>query len=188
MTMTEKTGDASNGFPVTVAVKVDADDEVVVNPVPATDGVGSGLQGAMYFKNPSTAMLQQAEYTQKTSAGLLFISTKPNYSGKFTVPKRISASHLLSGEYIDLSYADFVYPVTKIIASTILGEVKVTVPPGVRVHAKGVGILGDFKYKNRGQTVGLEDDAPLIVLSGFALLAEVKVKVNWDVPPVHVVH
>merc|ERR1719232_2096049 len=141
----------------------------------------SGLHGATYFKSPTADMLQQARHTRGSGGGVLFITIPIDFRGKFTVPKSIKLGHILSGDKIDLSRADFVHPVTNINAGEILGGLEVS------VQMKGIGILGDFRYRHRGQTVGAEQDAPLIVLTGFSLLGGVEVKVNESVPPVRVV-
>ncbi|KAL7530053.1 hypothetical protein ACHAWF_003226 [Thalassiosira exigua] len=148
----------------------------------------SDIHRATYFKNPTVHMLQQAKQTRSSAGGVLFLTIPANYRGKFTVPESIKTGHILSGDKIDLSCADFVHPVTKINACEILGGLEVIVPVGVRVQMKGIGILGGFDYRSRqGQTVGAEQDAPLVVLSGFAILGGVDVKVNKSVPPVRVV-
>ncbi|KAL7535331.1 hypothetical protein ACHAXR_006424 [Thalassiosira sp. AJA248-18] len=154
----------------------------------ATSTQKSDIHGAAYFKNPTADMLQQAKHMQSFAGGVLFLMVPTNFGGKFTVPKSIKAGHVLSGDKMDLSRADFVHPVTKINVCEILGGLEVIVPRGVRVQMKGIGILGGFEYKSRGQTVGAEQDAPLVVLSGFSLLGGVEVKVNTSVPPVRVVH
>mmetsp|Transcript_10021 Transcript_10021/g.23425 ORF Transcript_10021/g.23425 Transcript_10021/m.23425 type:complete len:203 (-) Transcript_10021:320-928(-) len=146
------------------------------------------IRSARYFKNPTSDMLESALQTQKTSGGVLFVTLPTNYRGKFTVPKSIKAGHLLSDDKIDLSYADFVHPVTKITAGAILGGLKVVVPKGVRVEMQGIGILGSFEYRHKGQTVGVDHDSPLVVLKGFSILGGVDVKVNESVPPVRVMH
>jgi len=141
-------------------------------------------EGALYWKNPSPALLARA--TSQTEAGILFIQT-PNYAkGKFALAKSLSVGHILSGTKIDLSRADFVHPITTIHAGTILGGVKVIVPRGVRVETNGIGILGGFKGM-QSQTVNAGQDAPLIVINGLAILGGVKVIVNTTVPPVRIV-
>lgn len=147
----------------------------------------SDLQRATYFKNPTAEMLQQAQQTRSSAGGVLFLTIPANCRGKFTVPKSIKTGHILSGDKIDLSCADFVHPVTNINACEILGGLEVIVPMGVRVQMKGIGILGGFDYRSQGQTVGAEQDAPLVVLSGCAILGGVEVKVNKSVPQVRVV-
>eukprot|EP00578_Thalassiosira_sp_NH16_P027740 CAMPEP_0181102048 /NCGR_PEP_ID=MMETSP1071-20121207/14097_1 /TAXON_ID=35127 /ORGANISM="Thalassiosira sp., Strain NH16" /LENGTH=220 /DNA_ID=CAMNT_0023184975 /DNA_START=115 /DNA_END=777 /DNA_ORIENTATION=+ len=163
-------------------------------PVPATHSTSSvtmnentdlsNVQRAIYFKNPMKATIEQSKHTHKTSAGVIFVGTATNtFQGKFTAAKNINAGHIMSGDTIDLSLADFVYPVTRVKAVAIMGHVKVIVPRGVRVQTAGVGILGEFR--NTVTTHGR--DAPLVVIEGCAIMGAVNVRVNQEVPPVLVV-
>ena len=144
------------------------------------------MASAVYWKNPSQAMLESAN--TKHMGGVLIIQT-PDLKGKFTVAKQIHVGQILQGCKIDLSVADFVYPVTTIMAGAILGSLSVTVPRGVRVECQGVGILGTFGSLKGGQTVhvGQIEDSPLLVIKGAAILASVSVKLNEYVPPIRVV-
>merc|ERR1712043_45583 len=91
---------------------------------PITEVNGATMNGAMYFKNPSPEMLERPN-NNRFVGGVLFIETSdPN--GKFTVPKSITATSVLSGSKIDFSVADFIHPVTTIRAyGTVLSDLKV---------------------------------------------------------------
>ena len=157
--------------------------------------------GALYFKNPSPEMI--AKSNSQVSGGILFIQG-PSVGGKFTVPKTLNVGHILSGEKVDLSMADFVHPITTIYVGTILGGIKIFVPPGVRVETSGIGILGGFKGVNDGcshrrsrsscssrnlhsHQPHAGQDAPTIQVTGLSILGGVKVIVNDKVPPVRIV-
>lgn len=142
---------------------------------------------AMFWKNPSPAMLERASKYQ-AMGGILFLATACHKGGKFTLPKTIHCGQILTGNKLDLSRADFVFPVTTIIVGTILGGMKVIVPRGVRVETTGFGILGGFKGLP-SQTVNASqvDNAPLLIVQGLSILGGAKVSVNHDVPPVQVI-
>jgi len=142
---------------------------------------------AMFWKNPSPIMLERAQDYQ-AMGGILFLRTSCRKAGKFTLPKTIHCGQILTGSRLDLSRADFVYPVTTIKVGTILGGFKLTVPQGVRVETHGLGILGSFEGLG-SQTVnaGQVDNAPLLILQGVAILGGTKVTVNHDVPAVQVI-
>lgn len=157
-------------------------------PAAATASATTNEEGTMYaanyFLNPTGDMLAQA--TTEGRGGILFIeSCGSRSSGKYTVPKEIASGRILSGDKIDLSYADFVHPVTTISTGTILGGLKVVVPRGVRVETRGLGILGGFKGLNN--TVHAGQEAPLVVVQGLAILGGVKVSLNRDAPPLRVI-
>jgi len=183
-----------------VAVGIDASDDIIglsdapivdalaaPVPAPAMDK-GSDCQSAMYFKNPTQEMIEQSYHTSKTSIGIMFNQSAKNFRGKFTLAKSVTAGHIMSGSTIDLSLADFIYPVTKIMVSTIMGGVHVIVPRGVRVEINGLGIMGSFCGMKAGQNIHAGQDAPLVVLNGFAIMGGVDVCVNENVLPVRVIY
>ena len=153
-------------------------DAAIVGEVPATSG-------AMYFKNPSPEILQASD--TRALGGVLFIGTS-NQRGKFTFPKTIHVGQVLNGQKIDCSVADFVHPVSTINVGNVLGSLKLIVPRGVRVEAKGLGILGSFKGLSYGDaTVHAGEDVPTIIIQGLTILGGVNVKVNMDVAPLRVI-
>ena len=144
-----------------------------------------GTLSAMYFKNPSIEMIQQAS-SASAVGGVLFIEMSAS-RGKYTVPKSITAGQVLNGQKIDLSLADFIYPTVTISVGSVLSGLKVIVPRGVRVEVKGLGILGGFKGLSDGQNIHAGQDAPTVLIQGISILGGVKVRVNTDVPPVRVI-
>jgi len=189
--------------PVAPSVPVEDEDDIYVDPntapltppPPAITPIvavaapeGSTPPSAIYYKNPTRELIEQSKHVSKSTFGVLFIQKSKTFRGKFTLGKNVNAAHILSGDKIDLSMADFIYPVTKIVVSAILGGVEVIVPRGVRVQANGLGILGGFEGTKSGQNLDIGQDAPLIVVKGVAILGGVDVKVNQDVPPIRIVY
>lgn len=183
--------------PVAAAVRVDDKDDYAPPPTAPDDKDNGPIPddndgGAVYFKNPTKEIIKQSQKSQRTSVGIMVIQMAKAFQGqKFTLAKTITASHIMSGGTIDLSTADFVHPKTTIVITAILAGVKVVVPPGVRVEARGVGIAGEFGEIASRQTVKQsagQRDGPLVVLKGLALLGAASVKVNDQVPPVRVVY
>lgn len=155
-----------------------------------SEGPGNAPPSAMYFKKPTDSMLAQSKAGQRTSTGILFVQAgTDSFHGKFTAARNIFAGHVMSGDTIDLSLADFVHPVTKVRAVAVMGHVRVIVPRGVRVRTAGVGILGEFRGSRPGgrSAVGADQEAPLVVLEGSAILGKAEVRVNEKVPPVIVI-
>jgi hypothetical protein len=144
------------------------------------------MASAVYWKNPSPAMLESAK-TQAV-AGVFGIETS-SLKGKFTVPERIQVGQVFNGCKIDMSVADFVHPVTYITGGAVFGGASLIVPKGVRVESHGVGIFGSFGSLKHGQTVhaGQVADSPLVVIKGAAIFGSVSVKVNEYAPPIRVV-
>lgn len=140
---------------------------------------------ALYFQNPSPEIMARSK-SFGLSFGVLFVGT-PRQRGKFTVAKNVSVVSVLDGTKIDLSVADFVYPVTTIrVFPSVLSGVKIIVPRGVRVEMQGLGILGGIK--GLSQNIPVSHDGPQLVVKGITVLGGIKVTVNHKVPPVQIVH
>ena len=132
-------------------------------------------------------MMLERSTKHRMVGGILFIETSDPH-GKFVVPKSITVTSVLSGSRLDFSMADFVYPVTKIrITGGVLSDLKVTVPRGVAVETRGIGILGSFKGL-KSQSVHAAHDGPMILVEGVTVLGTVKVVVNENVPPVKTIY
>lgn len=162
------------------AIPVGEDSSVVLQAKPANN---DNDMVAKFWKNPTARMIENATQTD-AMGGILFANSSG--TGKFTVPRTIYAGHILARSTLDLSRADFVFAQTVIRSTSIVGGFRLIVPRGVRVEAKGMGIVGSFRGP-RLQSVDPEQDAPRVVLQGFSILGAITVKVNEDVPPVQVI-
>eukprot|EP00039_Didymoeca_costata_P018007 m.331729 g.331729 ORF g.331729 m.331729 type:complete len:207 (-) comp16789_c0_seq1:5120-5740(-) len=118
--------------------------------------------------------------------GILFINAFKSMSkgSAYVVPKRITASNILTGSILDLSRGRFIYPETTIVANQILGGCRVIVPQGVRVVCKGVGILGSFGKNMEESHAKTTTSSPTITVVGMSILAGMRVTVNNNVPAV----
>ena len=96
--------------------------------------------------------------------------------GQWTVPRTVHAIAFMGGVEIDLRGARLTSPVTEIRVLAIMGGVKVTVPPGVRVESNGFAIMGGFEDQLES-AASSDPNAPLVRLTGFALMGGVEVKV-----------
>lgn len=68
-------------------------------------------------------------------------------------------------------------PVTDIRCFAVMGGVEILVPPDVIVESSGVGIMGAFEHD--AATEPPPPDAPLVRVSGLALMGGVEVKVRY---------
>ncbi|AGS69850.1 DUF1707 SHOCT-like domain-containing protein [Streptomyces collinus] len=94
--------------------------------------------------------------------------------GRWTVPRRFSCFAFWGGGEIDLREADFADREVEINCVAIMGGVQVTVPPGVEVVVRGVGIMGGFDHPDGDGRP--EPGAPRVVVSGFAFWGGVAVE------------
>jgi hypothetical protein len=138
--------------------------------------------------------------------GVLFIrvNTERNFTGQ-AVPRKMTATNVLSGSTINLTRARFIHPKTTINVTSILGGFSLVVPRGVRVITKGVGILGGFggpknlNKSKKSKKGGRDDDdgydtqpafdaiCPVIEVVGVSILAGAGVDVDCSCPPIAVV-
>jgi hypothetical protein len=94
--------------------------------------------------------------------------------GRWTVPRRFNCVAFWGGGEIDLREADFAAGEVEINCVAIMGGVQITVPPGVEVVVRGIGVMGGF---DDGATGAAEDPgAPRVVVTGFAFWGGVGVE------------
>ena len=78
----------------------------------------------------------------------------------------------MGGAQLDLREARFAPGVTEIEVLAFMGGVEIYVPAGVRVEAVGMAAMGGFDV-NVGDVVTLDPDAPVVRISGLAIMGGV---------------
>lgn len=97
-----------------------------------------------------------------------------NRHGAWVPPRQMHVLAAMGGIVLDFRQARFGVPITRIDVLAVMGGVHILVPPGVRVEAHGLGIMGSFEHR-QGEPV--EDPAaPVIELRGLALMGGVHVE------------
>ncbi|MFJ5773591.1 DUF1707 domain-containing protein [Streptomyces sp. NPDC093094] len=94
--------------------------------------------------------------------------------GSWTVPRRFTAFTFWGGGELDLREANFAGGEVEIRCVAIMGGMQVTVPPGVEVVVRGIGVMGGFDHREEG--VPGEPGAPRVVITGFAFWGGVGVE------------
>ncbi|WP_409471863.1 DUF1707 SHOCT-like domain-containing protein [Streptomyces sp. HC307] len=94
--------------------------------------------------------------------------------GRWTAPKRFTCFAFWGGGEIDLREANFADREVEINCIAIMGGLNVTVPPGVEVVVRGIGIMGGFDHREEG--VPGDPGAPRVIVSGFAFWGGVGVE------------
>ncbi|MER6386442.1 DUF1707 domain-containing protein [Streptomyces sp. NPDC001250] len=94
--------------------------------------------------------------------------------GRWTVPKRFNCFAFMGGGEIDLREANFADREVEINCVAIMGGVQVTVPPGVEVVVRGIGIMGGFEHPRDDEP--FEPGAPRVIIGGFAFWGGVGVE------------
>ena len=98
-------------------------------------------------------------------------------AGAWVAARNNWAVSVLGGCKVDLREAQLGPGVTEVRVLGILGAVEVLVSPDVRVECSGIGILGGFGHEGASDS-SQDPDAPVIRVSGLAILGGVGVKVR----------
>ncbi|WP_405492472.1 DUF1707 domain-containing protein [Streptomyces sp. NBC_00096] len=96
--------------------------------------------------------------------------------GNWTVPARFHAVAFWGGGEIDLREANFAQREVVINCVAIMGGIQITVPPGVEVDMRGIGVMGAFDQ--RDGTGPVQPGAPRVIVTGFAFWGGVEIKVK----------
>ncbi|WP_411102132.1 DUF1707 domain-containing protein [Streptomyces sp. cmx-4-9] len=100
--------------------------------------------------------------------------------GRWTVPARFNAVAFWGGGEIDLREANFAEREVVITCVAVMGGIQITVPPGVEVDVRGVGVMGAFDH--RPSSAAPEPGAPRVVVTGLAFWGGVEIKVKAPKP------
>jgi hypothetical protein len=99
-------------------------------------------------------------------------------AGKWSPPENMLALAVMGG--VELDFRDAVLApgsVTTINCFAFWGGIDITVPPDVHVETGGFALMGGFDQSGEVWSE-LPEDAPIIQINGFALMAGVDVKVR----------
>ena len=114
----------------------------------------------------------EGEGSDSASAFLSNVERK----GVWVVPQQFSVHAVLGDANIDLREAHYSAREVVINATSVLGSVKVTVPPNVHVIVEGNGVLGEFNEPSAKVPEALTADSPVVRVRGLAVLGDVTVK------------
>ncbi|ATW48691.1 DUF1707 SHOCT-like domain-containing protein [Streptomyces peucetius] len=95
--------------------------------------------------------------------------------GSWTVGRRFTAFTLMGGGELDLREARFEDRETVIDCIAIMGGIQVTVPPGLNVEVRGIGLMGGFDEHGRVDA-SPDPEAPRVIIRGLALMGGVGVE------------
>ncbi|MFJ6520240.1 DUF1707 domain-containing protein [Streptomyces filamentosus] len=104
---------------------------------------------------------------------LVAVFSSTTRKGRWRVARRTNAFAVFGSIEIDLTEAIFAQPLTTINATSIFGSVEVRVPENISLRGSGVGILGSFEVTT---LEGIDPQAPLVVVNGYALLGSVEAR------------
>lgn len=111
------------------------------------------------------------------SGRLLSFFAEVKRRGAWAPARLLEARVVFGSMLLDLREARLQPGVTEIDASVIFGELKVMVPPGVRVVSEGNAIFGSFDH-SAPEWDDLAADAPTVRITGSAVFGATKVMVR----------
>jgi hypothetical protein len=97
-------------------------------------------------------------------------------SGEWILPHLLRVFTLMGESEIDLTHVRLAPGTSEIEVRAVMGEVKIIVPHNLRVECDGHPLLGEFRMKRVVNTTP-SPEAPLLRITGTALMAAVKIKV-----------
>lgn len=93
--------------------------------------------------------------------------------GQWRIDKPIGAVAVLGDVTLDLRLAEVRSGTVDIVATSVMGDVKIIVPDGVDVELEGVAIMGDKKVQVVEAPPGT--NAPVVRVRAYAVMGDVKV-------------
>ncbi|WP_323145267.1 DUF1707 domain-containing protein [Streptomyces sp. NBC_01565] len=116
-----------------------------------------------------------------TSSTAVAVMSGFQRKGQWTVPGRFNAVAFWGGGELDLREASFSQREVVINCFAVMGGIQITVPPGVEVDVRGIGVMGAFDQ--RGTPGPLQPGAPRVVVTGLAFWGGVEIKIKPPKPP-----
>jgi hypothetical protein len=95
----------------------------------------------------------------------------------WVLPQHLRIAAALGNVELNLTRAQIGPGTSEIRVISVMGNVEITIPPGVRVDCDGEPLLGVFEVK-QGPGAPLPADAPTLRITGSAILGCVEVRVR----------
>ncbi|MCA9662291.1 MAG: DUF1707 and DUF2154 domain-containing protein [Myxococcales bacterium] len=118
--------------------------------------------------------LARAEQVPR-SRRIITVFSDNEYRGHWTPARRNTVINVLGDTELDLRDAEL-GPETEIRVRVILGDVVIVVPPDLPITVEVIPVLGDIKRDD--EAAPPRADAPRVVVRGFVLLGDLKIRVQ----------
>jgi len=143
-------------------------------PLPMTKARGSGAKSNLPATYPA-------------SARLLSLMSSTRRVGRWVVPQRVDLVAVMSDTKLDLTHAVMPSGVMDFEIRVVMASLKMIVPPGVRVVVDTHSVMSNVRSRadEFDGDVPPSATAPVIRLTGFALMADVNVVVRRREEPVY---
>jgi hypothetical protein len=108
--------------------------------------------------------------------GVIAVFSRSDRAGDWELPARYRVVSVIGDIRLDLRHARFQPGTSVIEVVSVMGQVKIVVPHGVRVECDGHGFVRDFKMR-RVSNATPRPDAPCVRIIGNAYFGSVHVRV-----------
>lgn len=102
--------------------------------------------------------------------------------GKWKIDRELGAVAVMGDVLLDLREAEVRTNEVDIVATAVMGDVKIIVPDGVEVDLEGIAIMGDKKVRVVEAPEGM--DVPVIRVKAYAVMGDVKVIGDSQAEPI----
>jgi hypothetical protein len=130
--------------------------------------------GAGTHRGPATASYPAVDpNVPVTAESLVAVFSSSTRKGRWRIGNRTKAFALFGNIEIDLTEALFEQRLTVIDATSIFGNVEVTVPENISLHGNGTGIFGNFEVET---LEAANPEAPVVVVNGYSVFGNIEAK------------
>lgn len=125
---------------------------------------------------PASTSVAPPDQSPKSRFMMAFLSGVER-RGKWIAPRDLHLVALMGGVEIDLREAIIPAEGIRIHAIALMGGIDIRIPPGVRLESDGFAFMGGFEDRQDLES-STDPRAPLIKVSGFAMIGGVEVRVK----------
>ena len=108
--------------------------------------------------------------------GIMSFFSTVSRNGDWVLPRHFRVAALMGSVELDLTRARIGPGTSHIEIRSILGSVTIVAPHDVRVECEGEPIVGSFEVKRKAESTAAPD-APVVLITGTAIMSSVEVKV-----------
>jgi len=142
---------------------------------------------ALQLSKPRDSRSKSNLTSYQASARLLSLMSSTRRVGRWVVPQKLDVVAIMSDTKLDLTHAVMPSGVMDFEIRAVMASLKMIVPPGVRVMVDTHSVMSNVRSRadEFDADVPPSANAPVIRLTGFALMADVNVVVRRREEPVY---
>lgn len=108
--------------------------------------------------------------------GSVTILSKIVRTGVWSLPRHLRVASFMAQVDLDLTQIQIAPGTSEIEVLCIMGQVNILAPHGLNVECAGQAVMGQFRIRRTSDAVA-SPEAPVVRITGTAIMGEVKVKV-----------